>query len=75
MSAIEKIGPLIHVSMIWIGSIGQLHFVSSINVFNWRLSKTIFSDSPFFEDNNWVDESISRSEGICVYRCYNIKMC
>ena len=26
---------------------GQLHFVSSIIVFSWRASKTIFSDSPF----------------------------
>ena len=33
MSAIEKIGPLKSVSIIWSGSIGQLHFVPSIIVF------------------------------------------
>ena len=46
MSAIEKIGPLIRVINIWIGSMGQLHFVSSINLLSWRASKTVFSDSP-----------------------------
>ena len=35
------------VSIICIGSISQLHFVSSIIVFNWRASQTIFSDSAF----------------------------
>ena len=47
MLAIEKIGSLIRVSIIWIGSMGQLHFVSSVIVFSWRGSKMNFSDSPF----------------------------
>ena len=47
MSAIEKIGPLMRVSIIRVGSIGQKHFVSSIIVVNWQASKTILSDSPF----------------------------
>ena len=45
MSTIEKIGRLMRVSIIWIGSIGQLHFVSSTIVFKWRASRTILSDS------------------------------
>ena len=46
MLAIEKTGPLIFVSFIFFVSIGQLHLVSSLNVFNWRASKTILSDWP-----------------------------
>ena len=47
MSSREKTGPLIIVSIICIGSIGQLRLVLSIIVFNWRASRTILSDSSF----------------------------
>ena len=47
MSAIKTFSPLIHLTIVWIGSMVQLHFVSSIIVLSWRASKTIFSDSPF----------------------------
>ena len=44
----EEVRPLMRVNVACIGSIGQLNFVSSIIVFNWQASWTIFSDSPFF---------------------------
>ena len=47
MSSREKTGPLISVSIICIGSLGQLRLVSTIIVFNWRASRTILSDSTF----------------------------
>ena len=47
ISAIEKIAPLILVKIFWIGSMVQLHLVSSIIVFSCRASKTILSDSLF----------------------------
>ena len=47
MSALEKTRPLIRVSIICIGSIGQLNLVSSIIVYNWGVSWTILGDSPF----------------------------
>ena len=47
MSSREKTGPLIHVSIICIGSIGQLRLVLSIIVFNWRAFRKILSDSSF----------------------------
>ena len=47
MSSIEKTGPLICVSIICIGSIGQLNSVLSIFVLSCWASKTMFSDSPF----------------------------
>ena len=47
MSCREKTGPLIHVSIICIGSIGQLRLVLSIIVFNWRASGTILTVSSF----------------------------
>ena len=74
MSAIEKIGPLIRVSFIWIGFMGQLHFVSSIIVFNWRASKTIFSDSPFIRIMTGLMK-VFPVVGESVNRCYKIKMC
>ena len=48
MTAIEKTGPLIRVSIISIGSIGQPHLVASVIVFNWQLSRTIINDSHFW---------------------------
>ena len=47
LSAIEKTGPLIRVSINCMGSIGQENLVSSIIVFNWRASRAVLSDSPF----------------------------
>ena len=55
------IGPLIRVSIIWIGSMDRLHFVLSTIVFSWRASTTISSDSPF-KNNYWINEIVSRSE-------------
>ena len=39
--------PFIFVKRTCIGSIGQLHFDSSISELRYLASKTIFSDSPF----------------------------
>ena len=47
MSSREKTGPLIRVSIICIGSIGQLRLVLPIIMFNCRSPRTIFSDSSF----------------------------
>ena len=46
-SAVVKIVPFIRVNATSTGSIGQLHFDSSIILFKYLASKTIFSDSPF----------------------------
>ena len=45
-AAVEKTGPLMSVSIIWIGDNCQLHFVPPIIVFYWRESRTILSNSP-----------------------------
>ena len=42
-----KYCPFIFVKITCIGSIGQLHFDSSISELRHLASKTIFSDSPF----------------------------
>ena len=47
MSSREITRPLIRVSIICIGPIGQLRLVLSIMVPNWRASRTILSDSSF----------------------------
>ena len=47
MSAVVKYLPFIFVKITCIGSMGQLHFDSSINELRYLESKTIFSDSPF----------------------------
>ena len=39
--------PFIFVKITCIGSIGQLHFDSSISELRYLASKTVFSDSPF----------------------------
>ena len=39
--------PFIFVKITCMGSLGQLHFDSSINELRYPASKTIFSDSPF----------------------------
>ena len=46
MSAVVKYFPFIFVKITCIGSIGQLHFDSSINELRYLASKTIFNDSP-----------------------------
>ena len=46
-SAVVKIVPFIRVNATSTGSIGQLHLDSSIILFKYLASKTIFSDSPF----------------------------
>ena len=46
MSAIVKYLPFIFVKITCIGSMGQLHFDSSISELRYLASKTIFSDSP-----------------------------
>ena len=48
MSAIKKTGPFACAGIVFIGSIGQLHFVSSIIVLKWRAPNTILIDSSFF---------------------------
>ena len=47
MSSKERTGPLICLSIICIGSIGQIRLVLSIILFNWRASRAILSDSSF----------------------------
>ena len=39
--------PFIFVKITWIGSIGQLHFDSSISELRYLASETFFNDSPF----------------------------
>ena len=46
-SAVVNIGPFILVRATSTGSIGQLHLDSSITLFKYRASNTIFNDSPF----------------------------
>ena len=75
MSSREKTGPLIRVSIIGIGSIGQLRLVLPIIMFNCRAYRIIFSDSSFFESNNRIYKCFPRSEGTWVYMCRNIEMC
>ena len=47
ISAVVKYFPLIFVRITCIGSIGQLHFDSSINELRYLESRTIFNDSLF----------------------------
>ena len=47
ISAVVKYFPFIFVKITCIGSIGQLHFDSSIGELRYLASKTIFSDSHF----------------------------
>ena len=47
ISAVVKYFPYIFVKITCIGSIGQLHFDSSISELRYLASKTIFNDSPF----------------------------
>ena len=47
ISAVAKYFPFIFVKITCIGSIGQLHFDSSIGELRYLASKTIFNDSPF----------------------------
>ena len=46
-SAVVNIFPFILVRATSTGSIGQLHLYSSIKLFKYRASNTIFNDSPF----------------------------
>ena len=47
ISAVVKYFPFIFVKITCIGSIGQLHFDSSISELRYLASKTIFNDSHF----------------------------
>ena len=47
MSAVVNYLPFIFVKIDCIGSMGLLHFDSSISELRYLASKTIFSDSPF----------------------------
>ena len=47
ISAVVKYFPFIFVKITCIGSIGQLHFDSSISELRYLASKTIFNVSPF----------------------------
>ena len=47
ISAVVKYFPFIFDKITCIGSIGQLHFDSSISELRYLASKTIFNDSPF----------------------------
>ena len=47
ISAVVKYFPFVFVKITCIGSIGQLHFDSSISELRYLASKTIFNDSPF----------------------------
>ena len=46
--------PFIFVKITCMGSIGQLHFYSSISELRYLASKTIFSDSPFARMITWL---------------------
>ena len=72
LSAVVKTGPQFRVSIICIGSIGQLHLVSAIIVFNWRATRTILRNSPFLGIITGLT-NVSCSEGIGVSRFIDIE--